>query len=78
MCSTRESLWLSALLWWPRFYTQLGIELAATQWKKSTSLPQWRLRTPLLTLHISTLKPMQEPRNSKPKQTLLLVGSNGR
>jgi len=68
MCSSPESLCTSLLFWWPRFWLQLSIEQASMLRKSSGSGLSSKWRTPLLTLHVNTLKPMQRLSSTEPRR----------
>lgn len=66
-------MWIRSIVWWPVFWSQLALScwqhgvatntamLAAV---RQRPLPERKLRTPLLTSHVGTLKPMPRPARS--------------
>jgi len=68
--------------WWARFYLQLHTSLCTNMVRTAQNSlaqmheqrPSDRLRTPLLSLHVKSLKPMRSLKLSVPRQKLWLVG----
>lgn len=72
---------ISMLRWWSVFWSQLHCSLATNAaMQVRTSLAQMheqkpsdKWRSPLLSLHVLTLKPTPRPRGSEPRRDVWLV-----
>jgi len=77
MCYPSEHLYTQALLWWPRFWQAFHTEQARMQSVSSGNKLRSGSHKPLLSLHISTLKPTVKSHAFGPKPSAWLVKPTG-